>query len=145
MRVVSNTSPLIAFSHLGELHILERLFPSHLAREFGRQHLPEWIQVQALSQPAGVQVARAALGEGESEAIAVALAHSVDLVLLDDKAARRLAVTLRLRVIGTLGLLLRAKEAGLIDAVRPRLEALRTLPFHISPRLLETVLAEANE
>jgi len=107
--------------------------------------LPAAIHVQPLSQPAGAQVVRAALGPGESEAITLALECSAGLVLLGDKAARRLAVTLRLPVIGTLDLLLKAKEAGFIDSLRPRLEALRLLPFHIAPRLLAAVLAEARE
>lgn len=68
-----------------------------------------------------------------------------DLVLLDDKAARRLATVLHLPLMGTLGLLLKAKEAGLILSVRPKLDALQKLPFHIAPRLLQRVLREAGE
>jgi uncharacterized protein len=68
-----------------------------------------------------------------------------DLVLLDDKAARRLAATLHLDVLGTLGVLLKAKDAGLIQQIRPKLDALATLPFHISPRLFAAVLRDAQE
>ena len=68
-----------------------------------------------------------------------------DLVLLDDKAARRLAMMMGLPVLGTLGLLLKAKEVGLIPEVRSRLDALRTLPFHVAPMLFEAVLKEARE
>ncbi len=106
MQVICNTSPLIAFEHLGEL---------------------------------------ASLGPGESEALALALEVHADLILIDDKAARRLASSLHLPFLGVLGLLLKAKDAALIPAVRPRLDALRKLPFHISPRLHEAVLRDAGE
>jgi predicted nucleic acid-binding protein len=41
--------------------------------------------------------------------------------------------------------LLKAKEAGLIPSIRPKLEALRSLPFHISPRLEENILAQPRQ
>lgn len=84
-------------------------------------------------------------GPGESEALALALEVHADLILIDDKAARRLASSLHLPVLGVLGLLLKAKDAALIPAVRPRLDALRKLPFHISPWLHEAVLRDAGE
>lgn len=85
------------------------------------------------------------MGAGESEAIALALEIKADLVLLDDRAARRLAVVLGVPLIGTLGLLLRAKRAGLIPSVRARMDALRALPFHIAPKLYEEVSKAAGE
>ena len=120
------------------------LIPPAVAREFGRS-LPDSIEVRALSQPVGPQILGASLGQGESEALALALEIKSNLILLDDRAARRLAVALRLPLLGTLGLLLRAKNSGLIPALRPRMEALRVLPFHISSRLYDAVLKTAGE
>jgi uncharacterized protein len=77
--------------------------------------------------------------------LALALEMKADLILLDDRAARRLAVALHVPLIGTLGLILRAKHAGLIPAVRPRMEALRGLPFHIATNLYDSVLSAAGE
>jgi hypothetical protein len=148
--IVSNTSPLLALEHLNELHLIRSVFagppliPPAVAREFGRP-LPDWIEVRTLSQPVGPLILGASLGQGESEALALALEIKADLILLDDRAARRLAVALHLPLMGTLGLLLRAKSAGLIPALRPRMEALRGLPFHIAPRLYEAVLKTARE
>lgn len=150
MLVVSNTSPLVALEHLGELHLVPRLLgtplvvPPAVAGEFGRA-LPDWIETRALNQTVATQILNASLGRGESEALALALEHKADLILLDDRAARRLAVAVHLPLVGTLGLLLRAKMAGLIPAVRPRLEALRALLFHVSPRLYESILRTAGE
>lgn len=151
IRPVSNTSPLIAFSYLGELSILHRLFnseiliPPAVANELRGHVLPDWIQVRAPKRPVDAPLLRASLGPGESEAIALALEVSADPVLLDDKAARRMATVLGLPLIGTLGMLLKAKHAGLIPAIRPRLEVLQKLPFHIAPGILEAALYEAGE
>jgi len=107
--------------------------------------LPDWIGTRTPNQPIGPQILAAALGDGESEALALALELKAGLTLLDDLAARRMAATLHLPLIGTLGILLRAKDRGLIPAVRPRLESPRSLPFHISNRLYDLVLASAGE
>ena len=107
--------------------------------------LPPWIAVRPLQHPIGTKILHASLGAGESEAIALAIEVGADLTLLDDKAARRLAMVLGLPILGILGLLLRAKEMGLIKEIHPRLDALRTLPFHIAPKLFEAVLKDAGE
>jgi predicted nucleic acid-binding protein len=151
LRIVSNTSPIVALAHLGELDLLRKIFdsailiPPAVARELAGRVLPEWFEIRELRQPLSARALEAFLGAGESESLALALEAEADLVVLDDKAARRLATQLRLTVVGTLGLLLRAKEAGLIPSIRPKLEALRTLPFHVSPRLRENILTQARE
>lgn len=147
MQVVSNTSPIIALDYLKELHLLRELFgvtliPPAVAREITGRSFPSWIQVRNLSQPVSPVILSASLGAGEREALTLALELEAD-ILLDDKAARRIASRLRRPVLGTLGLLLRAKEKGLIPAIRPGLERLRALPFHISPRLHESAISAA--
>jgi len=137
--------------HLGGLGLIPQvlgsgtLIPPAVAREFGAGLLPAWMEVRPLQQPIGARILQPALGAGESEAIALALEVKADLILLDDKAARRLALTLGLPLLGTLGLLLKAKDLGLIKEIRPKLIALRSLPFHIGPRLFEAVLRDAGE
>ena len=68
-----------------------------------------------------------------------------DRVLLDERQARRLAAILGLEVTGTLGLLLASKRRGLIQAIKPLLEALIRYEFRISESLLEQVLRSAGE
>ena len=96
--VVADTSPLIALHQIGHLHLLERLFgevlvPPAVARE-AAPSLPEppaWIRTVAPTQPIGSEVLRASLGPGESEALSLALELRADVVVLDDRQARRLA------------------------------------------------------
>jgi uncharacterized protein len=128
--VLSNTSPLIALTQLGQMALLEHLFGTiviapAVAVEAGPAfNFPPWITQQALTQPVGPMILQTSLGPGESETISLALETQARLVILDDRPARRLAQALNLRVIGTLGILLAAKNRGLISMVKPCLDAL---------------------
>jgi hypothetical protein len=88
---------------------------------------------------------RAGLGDGESEAISLAVELGARWIVLDDRAARRLAQGLGLPVIGTLGLLLAAKRRGLLTVIRPSVDALVRQGFHIASELYERVLSDAGE
>ena len=113
MHVVSNPSPIIALDHLGDLELLRHLFttvgiPPAVAREVQRSPLPSWFDNRLLEQPIGSQILQHSLGAGESEALSLALEIQCDVILLDDKAARRLATVLGIPKLGTLGLLVKA-------------------------------------
>jgi hypothetical protein len=98
-----------------------------------------------LTQPLASQIVAARLGPGEREAIALALELGATELVLDDLSARRLAQSLHIVVIGSVGLLLRAKEKGLISEVRPLIQAMQDAEFHISDRVFDGVLAAAGE
>ncbi len=148
---VVNSSPLVVFERIGQFDLLRVLLnrliiPPAVRREvFGAKQLPDWIEERALSQPLASRIASARLGAGEREAIALALEMQATLLVLDDLAARRLAQSLRILIIGSLGLLLKAKQAGLIPAVRPLMEAMQSDEFHISDGLFAGILAAADE
>jgi predicted nucleic acid-binding protein len=150
MPAVSDTSILVAFHHLGDLELIPRLvgapvfIPPSVLKEF-RHDAPGWAEVRPLREALGPRILNASLGRGESDALALALELDASLILLDDLAARHVAFGLGLTVMGTAGLLLRAKSTGLIPAIRPKLDGLRSLPFHISSRLYDAVIAMAGE
>jgi predicted nucleic acid-binding protein len=83
------------------------------------------------------------LGAGERAAIAVA--RRSDLVLVDDALARRHAKLLGLTITGTLGVLLRAKQAGVVPAVSPVIEQLERLGFRLAPETRTAVVKLAGE
>jgi len=149
--VITNASPLIAFERLQRLDLLPQLFnvlhiPPAVRREvFGAHAAPTWIVEQHLSQPISRQILAARLGAGESEAIALALEVTPRYVLLDDLAARRLAQSFNLNVLGTVGLLLLARQRNLLPALRPSLDALLVADFRISEALYDFALAQAGE
>ena len=66
-------------------------------------------------------------------------------VLLDDLRARKVAQRLDIKQIGTVGLLLRAKKRGLLDSIKPHLNALMESGIYIRKELVEAVLKEAGE
>ncbi len=149
MRVVSNTSPLIGLSNIGKLKILHDVFgevvvPPAVGREFGEE-LPGWITVKAPKNRPLVQALLESLGDGESEAIALAIELNADFLILDDLKARKIARKLGLRVIGTAGLLLLAKKRGVIKEVKPLLMELVEKGFRISNEVIEIILQSAGE
>jgi uncharacterized protein len=148
---ISNASPLIALQQIGQLELLQRLYanlviPSAVAREVAQSvSLPPWIAEHSLTQSIATRILQADLGAGESEAISLALEMGAHRVLLDDRPARRLAQALGLRVRGTIGVLVVAKRAGILPAVRPSLDALAQFNFYSTPDLYRRALAAARE
>lgn len=85
------------------------------------------------------------LGDGEKEVLALGLETQDALLLLDDRDARRYARSLELDISGTLGILLWAKERGILDAVQPVLDRLQALRFRLNARTRQMVLKHAGE
>ncbi len=151
MRVVCNASPLIGLEQIKKLDLLALFDAVFIAPAVAREvmptipALPPQINIQPLTQPLSAQILRASLGAGESETIALALETNTSIVILDDLAARRLATRLGLRPLGTLGVLLIAKNRGAIPAVKPLIDELSRFHFHASDALIRQVLEKAGE
>lgn len=150
--VIADASCLIALHQIGRLSLLERLFveiqiPPAVSRETTPTlpELPPWIIVRELTYPIRKEILGASLGAGETEALSLACDTKADVVIIDDGPARRLAFRLGLPVIGTAGVLLKGKQAGVIAAVRPLLHELLRFDFHLSVLIVEAVLRDAGE
>ena len=149
--VVSNASPLIALEQIGRLDLLDRFFPRLLvppavAREVAPSvALPSSIEKRTLTQPIGPRILEASLGRGESEAISLALEVGAERLILDERAARRLAQSLGISIIGTLGILTAARKRGWIPAIKPLLDQLMAEDFRVATALYESVLRDAGE
>ncbi|PYQ05870.1 MAG: DUF3368 domain-containing protein [Acidobacteria bacterium] len=149
--VVSDSSPLIALSQINQIKLLHDLFgevviPGAVAREVSPGvRLPTWITTRPLAMRVGLELLLPKLGLGETEAVVLAAQDGADWLLRDERPARRIAQALGLRVAGTLGLLVRAKEKGLLPAVRPPLEALLRAGFYAKPSLIQRILRDAGE
>lgn len=85
------------------------------------------------------------LGAGEREVLALASENPDSIVILDDALARRHARLLNLTVTGTLGVLLKSKELGLLPALSPVLDRLEHLRFRIDAKTRHAVLRLAGE
>jgi predicted nucleic acid-binding protein len=101
--------------------------------------------VRAPTKSASVLTSRGRLGDGEWEAIALAVELGAAAILIDDRPARRVAEAAGLNVIGTLGLLLEAKQAGHIRTIRAELDKLLETSFFLSQQLYDRMLHIAGE
>jgi predicted nucleic acid-binding protein len=162
MKVVSNTLVLIGLSTIGQLDLLHTRFPEGLLipeavwREVvqeggGRTGAREvatadWIRVQRIQARSLIPLLQTDLDEGEAEAIVLAQEVTADMVLLDERDARRVARRLGLQVVGTVGLLVEAKRLGRLINLREQLDALQTQgKFRLSRQLYERALREGGE
>ena len=161
MIVVSNTSPLTNLAAIGQLNLLQALFgeihvPMGVVNELtsGGRNWPgaievetaEWVHVKQVSNRLLVDALRLDLDFGESETIVLALDLQADLVLLDELTERYAPRHFDLKVMGVVGLLIRAKNIGLIPEVRPHLDALRQQAgFYLSGPVYQHALRLAGE
>lgn len=104
----------------------------------------DWIEIRRPASRPAIPLIND-LGPGETEVLMLALEFPNSVAVLDDALARRMAEALEIRFTGTLGLLLDAKQAGLVPTVRPLLDQLQALRFRFSPQTRSTILELAEE
>ena len=160
MIVVSNTTPLSELAKVGKMYLLRDVFgrvviPVEVYDEVTTGNHPavqqvqsaNWIEVRRVSYPeetVNLQM-ETGLDLGESAAIALAKELKAQRILIDESAGRTVAKARDLPVTGTVGVLLIAKQQGLISKVKPILDELIAVGKRISPELYREVLAIANE
>ncbi|MBI3881167.1 MAG: DUF3368 domain-containing protein [Verrucomicrobia bacterium] len=156
--VIADSSPLIGLARIGQIDLLKRLarrvvVPAVVWSEVTQlPNLPgasvvlacQWIEI-APPNDGPDQNPFVQLDPGESAALQLAQTIPGSLLLLDDDQARRVARRLGLRMTGTIGLLCRAKTAGLITAVKPHVNALLANGIYIHPQLIADVLRDVGE
>jgi predicted nucleic acid-binding protein len=156
---VVNASPLILLGKTGHLDLLAALtdtivVPQAVAKEVsakpdGAAILAELTGNPAYrvvgSEPAPSEVLAWDLGAGETQVITHALRHGADRVVLDDLEARRCAKAMGVRVIGTLGVVGRAKARGRIAQAAPVVERLRRTGLYVSDSVVQHILREVGE
>lgn len=107
-------------------------------------HKLDWVLIRTPQSRTSVRLVTD-LGSGETEVLMLALEAAEATVVLDDALARQLAEVLGVRLTGTLGLLLDAKQAGLVPSLTPVLDQLQALRFRLAPHTRAAVLKLAGE
>lgn len=161
MSIVSNSSPLIALASIDSLDLLHALY--------GIVHFPEAVYQEVVVSGAGrrgattianthwivrhgvknrqtvAQLQSAGLNQGESEAVALALELSANLLIVDEYDARSIARQRGIAITGAVGVLIAAKNAGIVAAIKPLLSQLLAAGFYISPQIIADALHLAGE
>ncbi len=157
MILVADSSALIALSICDGLHFLDALYGAVLVPEtvFGEvtqsdkpeaQQLSVYLQDKTRKVDMRAYVYLDAFADaGETEAMLLYKQLSADKLLIDDRRGRKVAKINNIRTIGSMGVLLSAKKAGLIPEIAPLIGRLTGSRIHISPTLVHTVLSLAGE
>ena len=105
-----------------------------------------WLTVRKVANESLVSLLRMELDAGEAEAIALFSEEPVEAILLDEKNARRVARRMGLPVLGTVGILIWAKQTGLIPTLKEQLDALQTQgQFRLSQFVYQQALNRVGE
>lgn len=147
--IISDASCIILFEKIGQLQLLNQLFGEivitpEISNEFGRD-LPDWVLIDSPRNKTYQTILEASLDKGEASAIALAIEQADSLLILDDLKGRKYATELGLKITGAFGLIIEAKNSGLIDKVKPILESIKNTNFRLSAELEEKVLKMAGE
>jgi predicted nucleic acid-binding protein len=157
--VVADASPLIGLAAAGALHLVRGLFGTVMITRLvkdeitGRPDRPGARELDAAMREGWLRVAPAPpetwrftnIDAGEASTIALAAEHDGALVLMDDARGRAQAQMLGLQMLDVPGLLLAAKRARLVAAVKPLLGRLARRGFTISPAARQALLQDAGE
>jgi hypothetical protein len=158
MIIIADSSPLIALALIEKLNLLEQLykelyFPAAVFKEVAETEKPFAKELQLflhgkvknVENILAVEMLSGDIGAGEAEAIVLSLEQKPSAVLIDDLKARRFAKMNGLDVIGTMGILLKAKKAGLIQKIKPLIATLLLKDIRISSKIIEITLQAARE
>lgn len=158
MIVVSDTSPISNLIQINRQDLLPALFkkvviPKAVWEELtvfhddlGFLEDSEWCLIFEVTDRDSLSTLRKQLDQGESEAIILAKELGIQTVLIDEKPGRDLAKVFGLTPTGLLGILLKAKEGGLISEVKLEMTKLREdANFFIRQSLFDMMLKQSGE
>ncbi|MEI6652797.1 MAG: DUF3368 domain-containing protein [Chlorobiaceae bacterium] len=157
MILVADASALIALATCDSLVLLDAIFGNVLVPD------AVYAEVTELDKPQSARLRSYLQGKvrvvdmqhfvyldafadlGETQAMLLYKEIDADYLLIDDRRGRKIAKINKIKTIGSLGVLLQAKRAGLIPCVAPLLEIIAASPVFISESLIRIVLELANE
>lgn len=140
---------MILLDKIGELDLLQNLYGEILITPEVAEEVnlptPKWIKVRAANDLHLQQIISDRYGIGEASSIALATELDSPLLIIDDNKAKHYAMRLGIQVTGTFGVLIAAKEIGIIPRVSPILEKIAQTNFRFDDKVRQMVLKLANE
>jgi len=142
--IISDASCLIALSNIDQLNILRDLYKEiiiteEVKDEFGDE-LPIWINTQKVKNIAKKKELETILDKGEASSIALSLEIENSLLIIDESKGRKIANSLNLQIIGTIGVLILANKKGLIKDLISVILKLVNKGFRLSDSLVNKII-----
>lgn len=105
-----------------------------------------WIRIKAVKQDPLVSAMQRDLDKGEAEAIALAIRVNAEWVLLDEQDGRNAAKSFNLKVVGVLGILLKAQREGKLRSLKQAMDGLREKAgFYIRADFYSAIIREGEK
>ncbi len=153
-KVIVNSTPLIVLGNAGLLEILQKLYGRILVPEAVYQEVTakddaagmillngaDWIQVEQVQNQSDARIFSSRLHAGEVEVMLLAREQKADLLIIDDNAAKSTAKYLGMKVTGSLGVLLRAKQMGFLEDINDAMERIIRNGFYVSEALKKHII-----
>ncbi len=152
--IIGDSSALVALATMDRLELLEEIFdtiyvPQAVYDEVTISYKSQSVKLKKFLANkvviVNLDISKMGLGQGELEAIALYKNKDADFLLIDDRRAKNFAKLNGLNVIGSLGVMVLAKDRGLLELIRGDLEKLLESSLFISSNLIDRVLKEVGE
>ncbi|MGI8670375.1 MAG: DUF3368 domain-containing protein [Aridibacter sp.] len=155
-KIVTNTSPLLTLSKMKAFDVIEKLpyefvCPKEVEDEIlagaGKNHdvtIPTWLKITPLQSKVS-PLSIASLDLGEASVIQLAIEQNIKTVCIDELAGRRAAKAIGLKIVGSLGLLGKAKTLGLINEIKPLVKKAQDEGIYFDENLISEFLSLFNE
>lgn len=147
--MISNTTCIIVLDNAGSLYILKELYGTiniteEVFHEFGKE-VPEWIKVVKVKNSNYTKILEQFMDLGEASTIALNMETENSKMIIDDMKARKFSDKMNLNYTVTVGVLLKAKEQGVIKSVKTILTLLKLNGFRISEEVERKAIITAGE
>lgn len=154
--VIAGSGPIFSLASINKLHLLDSIFddvkiPQAVWKEITRKKsviyygkIVNYFENKVLKIKASNELSFI-MDYGESESVILFREQNANFLLIDDKKARQIAENLNIKCIGTLGLLVAAKEKGVVKNIQPLFQKLIENKRYYSIELLNNILIQNNE
>jgi len=157
-KIISNTTPILSLLKIDKLDLLKELYGIVIVPFAVYQEIEEgkekpyyqdltsldWIEIRNIKNPNSREYL-IDLDDGEAEVLVLAKEIRADLVILDEIMGRRYAKRFEINLTGTIGILLKAKENGLVTSIKKLTLELVEKGTWLNPKLISKALKIANE
>ncbi len=152
--IIGDSSALVTLAIADKLDIVEKLFgnlyvPEAVYKELTKIEKPYSSKLKSFLKGrvknVNLKIEKLGLGAGELEAIILYKELNADILLIDDARVKKFALLNDIKVIGSLGILIKAKENGYISEIKPLLEKIKKSGIYLTDYIINQVLEICNE